>query len=161
MRSQNEMYSRCPRCHKGNVHTYRHPKAKVWCEHCGFVIRDEGGDEWNPVPDVEYSPLVDRIELIKDLLTPLCDPARSAPGAHLDIAKALSLLKSVVNDDLLPVKVEEPYPEQEMNLGNMATLQFAVVASTQATTGTDMRNVMKYAKEMSRVLMDTIREDDQ
>jgi ribosomal protein S27E len=30
----------CPKC-GGNTNTFRHPGAKVWCESCGFVVREE------------------------------------------------------------------------------------------------------------------------
>ena len=32
---------KCPKC-GGNTNTYRHPYAKVWCESCGHILREEG-----------------------------------------------------------------------------------------------------------------------
>lgn len=34
-------YPLCPQC-GGKTNTYRHPYAKVWCEECGYVLRQEG-----------------------------------------------------------------------------------------------------------------------
>ncbi len=34
----------CPKC-GGNVNQYRHPNSKVWCEACGFVLKEEGEKE--------------------------------------------------------------------------------------------------------------------
>lgn len=31
----------CPKCGSA-TNTYRHPHAKVWCEACGHVLREEG-----------------------------------------------------------------------------------------------------------------------
>ena len=31
----------CPKCN-GRTNTYRHPNAKIWCNDCGYVIREEG-----------------------------------------------------------------------------------------------------------------------
>ena len=37
-------YRTCPKC--GSLtSTYRHPYAKVWCDSCGFVLREEGGKD--------------------------------------------------------------------------------------------------------------------
>lgn len=49
----------CPKCKSFKSNTYRHPFAKVWCEDCGFVIRDEGEKEHNKVHywlDIESAP---------------------------------------------------------------------------------------------------------
>ena len=31
----------CPKC-SGKNNTFRHPYAKVWCQICGHVLREEG-----------------------------------------------------------------------------------------------------------------------
>jgi hypothetical protein len=31
----------CPRCFK-DTNTFRHPHARCWCPHCGYVLREEG-----------------------------------------------------------------------------------------------------------------------
>lgn len=47
----------CPRC-GSETNTYRHPFAKVWCENCGYVLREEGqvspsktNSSWYSVPN--------------------------------------------------------------------------------------------------------------
>ena len=37
-------YRLCPKC-ASETNTYRHPDAKVWCDSCGFVLREEGGKD--------------------------------------------------------------------------------------------------------------------
>ena len=39
--------SKCPRCGSTNTNAYRHPRAKVWCIDCNFVLKEEGSDIWN------------------------------------------------------------------------------------------------------------------
>ncbi len=31
----------CTKC-KSKTNTFRHPFAKVWCQKCGYVLREEG-----------------------------------------------------------------------------------------------------------------------
>ena len=58
----------CPKC-GGNVNQYRHPNSKVWCESCGFVLKEEGEKESQVYLDREE--LKEKIDKINDHLKQL------------------------------------------------------------------------------------------
>ena len=37
----------CFKCMSKNTKTYRHKNAKIWCDDCGYVNRDEGSSCFN------------------------------------------------------------------------------------------------------------------
>jgi hypothetical protein len=38
---------KCPKCESLSINQYRHPKSKIWCTSCEFVLRDEGETDFN------------------------------------------------------------------------------------------------------------------
>lgn len=82
-------YPLCPKC-GGKTNTFRHPYAKVWCERCGYVLREEGeGAPWKAEQNIKK---IDRKKLWEALNACIC--VGITQGAYLKDAKVSAWIDS-------------------------------------------------------------------
>jgi len=84
--------NKCPKCNSVEISSYRHPDSKIWCDKCGFVLREEGSSEYNPICKINYTKIKEEYsdkELINTLGQALIYSSKSNPFKSNNILKAL------------------------------------------------------------------------
>jgi predicted RNA-binding Zn-ribbon protein involved in translation (DUF1610 family) len=79
----------CPKCGGHKLNTYRHMFAKLWCESCGFVLRDEGSITLNRyIPECDTMCTIMRATQV-ETQCPHCNKWNGGwignPRGHVDI----------------------------------------------------------------------------